>query len=206
MSAGAGRVGLPAADERRTGPRPFLLSWDPMPVQVAYSIGVVLDDSVFGSRCCTDIQAQQSTFAVSSGKPTGYGTNARRSRGIVEECCFQSCDLWRLEMYCAPAKTNKPRTQRHTDKTRAPKAGGAGHKADKGTERGTAQQPDKAKNKRVSSTKKAKKSDWFHLNLIPSHSSPNVSIFLPQRPLSGHSHSSFKVRMAVDAFDLTLLL
>ena len=84
-----------------------------------------------------------------SGKPTGYGTNARRSRGIVEECCFQSCDLWRLEMYCAPAKTNKPRTQRHTDKTRAPKAGG--HKADKGAERGTAQQPDKAKSKRVSS-------------------------------------------------------
>uniref|UniRef100_A0A674MTB6 Insulin n=1 Tax=Takifugu rubripes TaxID=31033 RepID=A0A674MTB6_TAKRU len=93
-------------------------------------------------------------------KPTGYGTNARRSRGIVEECCFQSCDLWRLEMYCAPAKTNKPRTQRHTDKTRAPKAGGTGHKADKGAERGAAQQPDKAKNKR--------------------------------RPLSGHSHSSFK--------------
>uniref|UniRef100_H3D547 Insulin n=2 Tax=Tetraodon nigroviridis TaxID=99883 RepID=H3D547_TETNG len=93
-------------------------------------------------------------------KPTGYGTNSRRSSGIVEECCFQSCDLWHLEMYCAPAKTNKPRTQRHTDKTRAPKAGGAGHRVDKGTERGTAQQPDRAKNKR--------------------------------RPLSGHSHSSFK--------------
>lgn len=97
-----------------------------------------------------------STFSrCVSGKPTGYGTNARRSRGIVEECCFQSCDLWRLEMYCAPAKTNKPRTQRHTDKTRAPKAGGAGHKADKGAERGAAQQPDKAKNKRVSSTKQS---------------------------------------------------
>lgn len=121
---------------------------------VTHSTGVVLDNSLFSSSCCTDVQVHQSAFTVFSGKPTGYGTNARRSRGIVEECCFQSCDLWRLEMYCAPAKTNKPRTQRHTDKTRAPKAGGAGHKADKGTERGTAQQPDKAKNKRVSSTKK----------------------------------------------------
>lgn len=48
--------------------------------------------------------------------------------------------------------------------------------------------------------------DFFDFNLIPSHSSSNVSIFLPQRPLSGHSHSSFKVRMALDAFYLTLLL
>lgn len=80
----------------------------------------------------------------------------------MEECCFQSCDLWRLEMYCAPAKANKPRTQRHTDKTRAPKAGGAGQKGDKGAERGTAQQPDKAKNKRVSSANKSPFTDVFN--------------------------------------------
>ncbi|KAK2859170.1 hypothetical protein Q5P01_003790 [Channa striata] len=97
-------------------------------------------------------------------KPTGYGPNARRSRGIVDECCFQSCELRRLEMYCAPAKTNKPtrsvRAQRHTDVPRTPKVSTAGHKVDKGTERRTAQQPDKTKNKK--------------------------------RPLPGHSHSSFK--------------
>ncbi|XP_051249164.1 insulin-like growth factor I isoform X3 [Dicentrarchus labrax] len=97
-------------------------------------------------------------------KPTGYGPNARRSRGIVDECCFQSCELRRLEMYCAPAKTGKAarsvRAQRHTDMPRAPKVSTAGHKVDKGTERRTAQQPDKTKNKK--------------------------------RPLPGHSHSSFK--------------
>lgn len=90
----------------------------------------------------------------------GYGLNARRSRGIVDECCFQSCELRRLEMYCAPAKTTKTRSvrsQRHTDMPRAPKVSTAGHKVDKGTERRTAQQPDKTKNKK--------------------------------RPLPGHSHS-----------------
>ncbi|KAM3859123.1 insulin-like growth factor 1 isoform 1-T1 [Diretmus argenteus] len=99
-------------------------------------------------------------------KPTGYGPNARRShnRGIVDECCFQSCELRRLEMYCAPAKTSKAarsvRAQRHTDMPRTPKVSTAGHKVDKSTERRTAQQPDKTKNKK--------------------------------RPLSGHSHSSCK--------------
>ncbi|XP_030070448.1 insulin-like growth factor 1 isoform X2 [Microcaecilia unicolor] len=42
-------------------------------------------------------------------KPTGYGSSSRRShhKGIVDECCFQSCDLRRLEMYCAPIKPAK---------------------------------------------------------------------------------------------------
>ncbi|XP_030070447.1 insulin-like growth factor 1 isoform X1 [Microcaecilia unicolor] len=54
-------------------------------------------------------------------KPTGYGSSSRRShhKGIVDECCFQSCDLRRLEMYCAPIKPAKSarsvRAQRHTD-------------------------------------------------------------------------------------------
>ncbi|XP_054656789.1 insulin-like growth factor I [Dunckerocampus dactyliophorus] len=81
-------------------------------------------------------------------KPTGYGPNARRSRGIVDECCFQSCELRRLEMYCAPAKTSKAarsvRAQRHTDAPRATKVS----KADKGSERRTASQTDKTKNKK----------------------------------------------------------
>ncbi|KAL4612669.1 insulin-like growth factor I isoform X1 [Arapaima gigas] len=55
------------------------------------------------------------------GKPGGYGPSSRRShnRGIVDECCFQSCELRRLEMYCAPVKSGKAarsvRAQRHTD-------------------------------------------------------------------------------------------
>lgn len=33
---------------------------------------------------------------------------SRRSRGIVEECCFRSCDLTLLEIYCAtPAKSER---------------------------------------------------------------------------------------------------
>ena len=95
-----------------------------------------------------------SSCSSQTGKPTGYGPNARRSRGIVDECCFHSCELRRLEMYCAPAKTSKAarsvRAQRHTDMPRAPKVSTAGHKVDKGTERRTAQQPDKTKNKKVS--------------------------------------------------------
>ncbi|XP_032893829.1 insulin-like growth factor I [Amblyraja radiata] len=52
-------------------------------------------------------------------KPTGYRSNVRRPhRGIVDECCFQSCDLKLLEMYCA--KPQRPdsslRIQRHTEK------------------------------------------------------------------------------------------
>ncbi|XP_006871150.1 PREDICTED: insulin-like growth factor I isoform X1 [Chrysochloris asiatica] len=60
-------------------------------------------------------------------KPTGYGSSSRRApqTGIVDECCFRSCDLRRLEMYCAPLKASKSarsvRAQRHTDMPKAPK-------------------------------------------------------------------------------------
>ncbi|XP_063301249.1 insulin-like growth factor I [Pelobates fuscus] len=60
-------------------------------------------------------------------RPPGYGSSFRRShhKGIVDECCFQSCDLRRLEMYCAPAKPAKSarsvRAQRHTDMPKAQK-------------------------------------------------------------------------------------
>ncbi|KAM9328673.1 insulin-like growth factor 1 [Pholidichthys leucotaenia] len=88
-------------------------------------------------------------------KTTGYGPPSRRTVGIVDECCFQKCELRRLEMYCAPAKnikaTRSVRAQRHTDLPRAPKVNATGHKVDKGTERRTAQQPDKTKNKKRSS-------------------------------------------------------
>ncbi|CAI9580045.1 unnamed protein product [Staurois parvus] len=66
-------------------------------------------------------------FPFPPGKPVGYGYSSRRShhRGIVDECCFQSCDLRRLEMYCAPAKPAKSarsvRAQRHTDMPKAQK-------------------------------------------------------------------------------------
>lgn len=58
---------------------------------------------------------------ICTDKPTGYGSSSRRApqTGIVDECCFRSCDLRRLEMYCAPLKPAKSarsvRAQRHTD-------------------------------------------------------------------------------------------
>uniref|UniRef100_A0A8C0GCJ7 Insulin-like domain-containing protein n=1 Tax=Chelonoidis abingdonii TaxID=106734 RepID=A0A8C0GCJ7_CHEAB len=64
-------------------------------------------------------------FVLCAGKPTGYGSSSRRlhHKGIVDECCFQSCDLRRLEMYCAPIKPPKSarsvRAQRHTDMPKA---------------------------------------------------------------------------------------
>lgn len=40
------------------------------------------------------------------GRPSSRAS--RRSRGIVEECCFRSCDLALLETYCAtPAKSER---------------------------------------------------------------------------------------------------
>ncbi|XP_045147604.1 insulin-like growth factor I isoform X1 [Echinops telfairi] len=60
-------------------------------------------------------------------KPMGYGSSSRRApqTGIVDECCFRSCDLRRLEMYCAPMKASKAarsvRAQRHTDMPKAQK-------------------------------------------------------------------------------------
>ncbi|XP_027016178.2 insulin-like growth factor I isoform X2 [Tachysurus fulvidraco] len=67
-------------------------------------------------------------------KPTGYGPNSRRlhNRGIVDECCFQSCELKRLEMYCASAKSGgkaprSVREQRHTDTSKTPKKPISGH-------------------------------------------------------------------------------
>lgn len=61
-------------------------------------------------------------------KPTGYGSSIRRApqTGIVDECCFRSCDLRRLEMYCAPLKPTKSarsiRAQRHTDMPKTQKS------------------------------------------------------------------------------------
>lgn len=61
------------------------------------------------------------TALLCADKPTGYGSSIRRApqTGIVDECCFRSCDLRRLEMYCAPLKPTKSarsiRAQRHTD-------------------------------------------------------------------------------------------
>ncbi|KAG5849210.1 insulin-like growth factor II [Anguilla rostrata] len=41
-------------------------------------------------------------------RPTSRGNSRRPQKGIVEECCFRSCDLMLLEQYCAkPTKSER---------------------------------------------------------------------------------------------------
>lgn len=44
-----------------------------------------------------------------AGRPAGRASRrSRQGSGIVEECCFRSCDLALLETYCAtPAKSER---------------------------------------------------------------------------------------------------
>lgn len=49
-----------------------------------------------------------SPVCSSSGRPTRVVNRRTQNRGIVEECCFRSCDLNLLEQYCAkPAKSER---------------------------------------------------------------------------------------------------
>ncbi|XP_066561583.1 insulin-like growth factor 1 isoform X2 [Amia ocellicauda] len=64
----------------------------------------------------------------------GYGQYSRKPTpkgGIVNECCFQACDLMKLEQYCAPLKPSKStrsvRAQRHTDMPKTQKRPIAGN-------------------------------------------------------------------------------
>lgn len=52
-----------------------------------------------GERVQPSLVANARVSAV-AGRPVGRN-NRRINRGIVEECCFRSCDLALLETYCA---------------------------------------------------------------------------------------------------------
>lgn len=52
-----------------------------------------------GKEGMVHIMANASVSAI-AGRPVGRN-NRRINRGIVEECCFRSCDLALLETYCA---------------------------------------------------------------------------------------------------------
>ncbi|KAF5916839.1 hypothetical protein HPG69_013812 [Diceros bicornis minor] len=69
----------------------------PMGIPVRKSMLVLFAFLAFAS-CCT--------AAYRPSRPASRMN--RRSRGIVEECCFRSCDLALLETYCAtPAKSER---------------------------------------------------------------------------------------------------
>uniref|UniRef100_A0A3Q3K7E5 Insulin-like domain-containing protein n=1 Tax=Monopterus albus TaxID=43700 RepID=A0A3Q3K7E5_MONAL len=80
----------------------------------------------------------------------GYDSSKPRSHGIVDECCFQSCKLWRLEIYCASAKISKLAhsvlLQCHTDMQRTSEVSTAGHRAQDST---TARQDKKHNTRRT---------------------------------------------------------
>lgn len=52
-----------------------------------------------GDKVCSVLTANAEASAL-AGRPVGRN-NRRINRGIVEECCFRSCDLALLETYCA---------------------------------------------------------------------------------------------------------
>lgn len=58
--------------------------------------------------CCPQLMMTKDLCPVElPGRPSSRA-NHRRSRGIVEECCFRRCDLALLETYCAtPAKSER---------------------------------------------------------------------------------------------------
>ncbi|XP_058047440.1 insulin-like growth factor I isoform X1 [Ahaetulla prasina] len=91
------------------------------------SVGAAGQETLCGAELVDALQFVCGERGFYFSKPAGYGGNRRSSstRGIVDECCFQSCDLIRLEMYCAPVKPPKSarslRAQRHTDMPKAQK-------------------------------------------------------------------------------------
>uniref|UniRef100_Q7LZC6 Insulin-like growth factor I, brain-specific n=1 Tax=Clarias macrocephalus TaxID=35657 RepID=Q7LZC6_CLAMA len=86
-------------------------------------------------------------------RPMGYGSSTcwTHNRGILDKCCFQSCQLRWIEMYCAAFEpslvTRSVRAQRVTDMCRTLKKS-AVQNVERRTEIWTAQHPDKTKPKK----------------------------------------------------------
>lgn len=62
--------------------------------------------------CCLNIALSTALLNhllySSSGRQNRGNSRRSQNRGIVEECCFRSCDLNLLEQYCAkPAKSER---------------------------------------------------------------------------------------------------
>nr|CAA90413.1 insulin-like growth factor II [Squalus acanthias] len=93
-----------------TGTRPFKVVGSRSPVQplcillaLTVCIGTSearLEETLCGSELVDTLQficAERGFYFVSKV----VGRRSRQNRGIVEECCFRSCDLLILETYCA---------------------------------------------------------------------------------------------------------
>lgn len=75
-----------------------------------YIVEVTSGETLCGGELVDALQFVCEDRGFYFSRPTSRSSSSRRSqsRGIVEECCFRSCDLNLLEQYCAkPAKSER---------------------------------------------------------------------------------------------------
>ncbi|KAM9352032.1 insulin-like growth factor 2 [Symphorus nematophorus] len=74
-----------------------------------YVVEVASAETLCGGELVDALQFVCEDRGFYFSRPTSRGNNRRpQNRGIVEECCFRSCDLNLLEQYCAkPAKSER---------------------------------------------------------------------------------------------------
>ncbi|XP_042351372.1 insulin-like growth factor 2b [Plectropomus leopardus] len=73
-----------------------------------YVVEVTSAETLCGGELVDALQFVCEDRGFYFSRPTSRGSARRNQRGIVEECCFRSCDLNLLEQYCAkPAKSER---------------------------------------------------------------------------------------------------
>ncbi|XP_037539339.1 insulin-like growth factor 2b [Nematolebias whitei] len=74
-----------------------------------YAVEMASAETLCGGELVDALQFVCEDRGFYFSRPTSRGNNRRsQNRGIVEECCFRSCDLNLLEQYCAkPAKSER---------------------------------------------------------------------------------------------------
>ncbi|XP_069753228.1 insulin-like growth factor II [Narcine bancroftii] len=74
-------------------------------ISIAFTIymveGVNAAETLCGGELVDTLQFVCGERGFYFSRPTGRSNSRRQNRGIVEECCFRSCDLGLLELYCA---------------------------------------------------------------------------------------------------------
>ncbi|KAL4622700.1 insulin-like growth factor II, partial [Arapaima gigas] len=90
-------------------------TWSPL-LRVAVALGLAMlcvaqgasAETLCGGELVDALQFVCEDRGFYFSRPTSRSNSRRSQKGIVEECCFQSCDLQLLEQYCAkPAKSER---------------------------------------------------------------------------------------------------
>ncbi|XP_042197411.1 insulin-like growth factor II isoform X1 [Callorhinchus milii] len=70
--------------------------------------GITATETLCGGELVDTLQFVCGERGFYFSRATGRANSRRQNRGIVEECCFRSCDLNLLELYCAkPVKKER---------------------------------------------------------------------------------------------------